>query len=45
MKFAHMNPMKEEMGVDQVQPDIEGNLDYNPESPQEEMKWWIRFSR
>jgi hypothetical protein len=29
-KYAHMNPMKEEMGVDQIEPQIEGNLDYTP---------------
>ena len=36
-EYAHMNPMKEEMGVDQIEPQIEGNLDYNPQSSQEEM--------
>jgi len=29
-KYAHMNPMKEEMGVNQIEPQIEGNLDYTP---------------
>ena len=29
-KYAHMNPMKEEMGVDQIEPQIEGNLNYTP---------------
>jgi len=32
-KYAHMNPMKEEMGVDQIEPQIEGNLDYSPSEP------------
>ena len=36
-EYAHMNPMKKEMGVDQIEPQIEGNLDYNPQSSQEEM--------
>ena len=35
-KFAHMNPMKEQMGVDQIEPQIEGNLAYNPETDQEQ---------
>jgi hypothetical protein len=29
-EYAHMNPMKEEMGVDQIEPQIEGNLNYTP---------------
>jgi len=32
-EYAHMNPMKEEMGVDQIEPQIEGNLDYSPSEP------------
>ena len=36
-KYAHMNPMKEEMGVDQIEPQIEGNLDYSPQESMNEM--------
>jgi hypothetical protein len=35
-KYAHMNPMKEEMGVDQIEPQIEGNLEYTPGQPLEQ---------
>ena len=32
-EYAHMNPMKEEMGVNQIEPQIEGNLEYTPGQP------------
>ena len=35
-EYAHMNPMKEEMGVGQVEPQIEGNLEYTPGQPLEQ---------
>ena len=35
-EYAHMNPMKEEMGVGQVEPQIEGNLEYTPGQSLEE---------
>ena len=42
-EYAHMNPMKEEMGVDQIEPQIEGNLDYSPETPAEQMNGGLGF--
>jgi len=35
-EYAHMNPMKEEMGVNQIEPQIEGNLEYTPGQPLEQ---------
>ena len=35
-KYAHMNPMKEEMGINQIEPQIEGNLEYTPGQPLQE---------
>ena len=42
-KYAHMNPMKEEMGVDQIEPQIEGNLDYSPQESMDEMNGGLGF--
>jgi len=35
-EYAHMNPMKDEMGVNQVEPQIEGNLEYTSGQPSEQ---------